>query len=501
MDRGKLNHLPPPLRLAVLSPELSLATLTGDPRLQAVARLAGSQGQRLWLCGGTLRDLLLGLTPPDLDLAASGDALDLGRRLARELGGTFVPLGERFAVCRLVLPQGPVDLGALRAESIEADLAARDFTVNALAVEVEPWLAGEARILDPTGGESDLAARLLRPAGPGVLAADPLRVLRGFRFLASHLLRPAPGVLKRLAAAGPGLAKVAKERIGQEMLKLMAGARAGEALKAMDQAGVLLILVPELAPARGMVQNPYHHLDVLAHSLATVTGLKEILADLNAWLGPLAGEAGDYLAAPKALPRLKMACLLHDLGKPPTRQEQGPQTATFYRHDTVGASLARRRIMAWGLSREDADTVARLVGQHMRPLHLLGAQSRGRLSRRAVRRLNAALGPDLPGLFLLALADARAGQGPARPPDVEERLKGLYLRVAKRRDQDLAAAAAAPPLMDGHRLMAGLAIGPGPEVGRLLELLREAQLDGEINDSKQALDLARRLHRQVSAAG
>jgi len=448
---------------------------------------------RLWLCGGTLRDLLLGLTPPDLDLACDGDALALGQELAARLGGRFVPLGREFATCRVALAGGHLDLAGLRAPDIQADLAARDFTVNALALELAELLAADdpaAAIIDPTGGRADLAARLLRPAGPGVLEADPLRVLRSFRFLSTHGLELAPGLAGELAAAGPGLFRVAPERIGAEWLALLEGARPAQAMAAMERSMVLTRLVPELAAGRGLSQNPYHHLDVLAHSLACLAAAQELAAG-GLEPGALAQEAAAYLAQGRRRGLFMCAALLHDLGKPPTRRPREPGWASFYRHETVGAALARRRLRALGLAKADAEFVARLVGEHMRPFHLLGVQGRGELSDRALRRLLAAAGPELPALFLLAQADTVAGQGPQRPPEAEARLLALYELVAARRDQELAAALAAPPLIDGRELMAALNLAQGPGVGRLLGLVREAQLDGRIKNKAQAVALAR----------
>lgn len=464
--------------------------------LTILAGLARERGQRVWLCGGTLRDLLLGLPPPDLDLACEGDALSLGRDLAEKAGGRFVPLGREFATCRVVLAGRYLDLAGLRAPDLVGDLAARDFTVNALALDLNDLLAGgevDTALIDPTGGRRDLAARLLRPAGPGVLAADPLRVLRAFRFLATHGLDPAPGVAQRLAAAGPGLFRVASERIAAEWLALMAGPRAAQAGRAMEQCQVLTRLVPELAAGRGLGQNPYHHLDVLAHSLACLQAAQQLAAG-GPELGVLGREGAAYLADDHRRALFMTAALLHDLGKPPTRQEREPGWATFYRHETVGASLARARMRALGLSRADALYVGRLVGEHMWPFHLLGAQRGGQLSRRALRRLLTAAGPDLAGLFLLALADTLAGRGPRRPPEAEERLLALYQKAAAWRDQQLAVALAAPPLVNGHELMRALRLEQGPEVGRLLGLVREAQLEGQIGSKAEALALARRAH-------
>jgi len=463
------------------------------PALAALAGLAGERGQRVWLCGGTLRDVLLGRRPPDVDLAADGDALELGRALAGRVEGRFVPLGREFATCRVVTSSGYVDLAGLRAPTLAGDLAARDFTPNAMALPLAAlWDDDPAQgLIDPLGGRKDLAAGLLRPAGPGVLAVDPLRVLRAFRFMATHGLALAPGLAHGLTGRGPGLFRVAPERIATEWLALMAGPGAAKAVRAMDDCQVLTRLVPELAAGRGLAQNPYHHLDVLGHSLACLKAAARLAAGKGPLAGALQSEAAAYLEPPRRRALFMTAALLHDLGKPPTREPREKGWATFYRHESVGARLARRRCRALGLAKADAAWVGRMVGEHMRPFHLMGAQQRGQLTTRGLRRLLSALEQDLAGVFLMAMADTIAGRGPLRPPEAEGRLLALYQEVARRRDQELAAALAAPPLINGNDLIRALGLGPGREVGRLLGLVREAQLDGEVNDRQAALDLAR----------
>jgi len=463
------------------------------PVLKTLALLARERGQRVFVTGGTLRDLFLGAPPPDVDLAVAGPALELGRILAERIGARFVALKEAHATCRLVKGEMNLDLAGLRAPTLEQDLRARDFTINAMAVELEDFLAGRDELCDPTGGLADLRAGLLKPAGPSALWDDPLRVLRAFRFMAALGFKIAPCLAESLPAAAPGLWRVPRERIAHEWLLLTTGREAGAAVLAMEEMQVLTRLIPALARGRGVGQNPYHHLDVLQHNLACLENLGLIANRPQEFMGPLASEVAAYLASDRRRALLFTAALLHDMGKPPAREEKDPLWATFYRHESQGAKLAQESCRELGLSKNDAFFVARLVAGHMRPFHLMGAQRRGRLSERAVRRFLASAGDDLPGFFALALADTMAGRGPLRPADAEERLLALYGEVAHLRDQKLAEALAAPPLLDGHQLMGELGLSPGPEVGRLLRYLREAQLDGKISTLKEALALARRI--------
>ncbi|KIX11672.1 CCA tRNA nucleotidyltransferase [Dethiosulfatarculus sandiegensis] len=465
------------------------------PILKALDGLARKEGQRIWLVGGTLRDLLTNTEPPDLDLTTSSNAISLGKKAAQKLRAHFILLKAEFETCRLVKDEVQVDIAGLRAPDLMGDLRARDFTVNALAWDLGDYLRGWPNIIDPTGGLEDLENRVLRLAGPNVLADDPLRVLRAFRFIATLGLRTAPGVISALEKAGPDLAKVARERIAHEWLLGMAGRQVDQAVRAMQASGVLTLLVPDLEQGRGIDQNPYHHLDVLEHNLACLEGLAMIQKEPEEFMGKHGQATAEYLAQndrQRAL--LFTAALLHDIGKPATRKETGPGWATFYYHDKAGAKLAAPACRALGLSKADTGYISHMISEHMRPFQLMGAALNGKLTDRGIRRLLSALGDDLPGLFALAMADTMAGKGPERPPEAEQRLLDLYDHTIELRDKYLAQALAAPPLVNGHDVMDHLGMPPGRKLGHILTTLREAQLDGRIKTKDQALSLAKELY-------
>ena len=493
MGGGNPGYLPREVALDALCPSKVNIPLSA---LEKLSDLAGRRNQRVWITGGTLRDLFQNHRPLDMDLAVSGDAMGLGRELAEGLGARFVPLKESHATCRLVQGKFQWDITGLRASTLEGDLRARDYTINAMALEIKDFLAGGGGLIDPTGGLADLRAGLLKTAGPGVLSDDPLRVLRAFRFMATRGFRPAPGLLEEIAAAGPGLWRTPPERVAHEWLMLMAGQKVSEAISAMEKAQILTRLIPDLAFGRGVWQNPYHHLDVFDHNLACVESLGDIVLRPEIHFKGLAGEVVEYLGSDHTRALLFSAALMHDLAKPTTRKQKDPQWATFYRHDVQGAKMARQACRRLGLAKADAGFVARLVGEHMRPFHLMGAARRGVFTERAVRRFLEAAGGDLPGLFALAMADTLAGKGPLRPADAEESLLDLYEKVAHLRDQKLAEALAAPPLLNGKDILDNLEVKPGPEVGRLLKKVREAQLDNEVKTFQDALKLARYLHEK-----
>ncbi len=257
-----------------------------DPARRALVALGEVAGpaRAVWVVGGTLRELLSGGAAGDLDLAVAGGALELGRRLADRLDATFVVLDEDRGAGRIV-PRaggGEVDLVDLRAATIEADLRARDFTVNALAVPVAALLRdGGAAIVDATGGIEDLRDRVVRPCGPDAIGADPVRALRGVRLAMRPGWRLHAEASAAIQAGAPQLTRVAPERIRDELIGILAEPAAGAGLRTLDRLGVLAVLLPESLPMGATAQPLPHHFDVWEHSLRAVEGMDALLGGLE----------------------------------------------------------------------------------------------------------------------------------------------------------------------------------------------------------------------------
>jgi len=453
--------------------------------LRALARAAGPR-RDLALVGGAVRDCRLGRpAPADLDVAVESGALELARRVAARLGATCVPLDPERGTARVVLGPLRLDLSDFRAPTLAGDLAARDYTVNALAVPLRALLrAGRARVVDPTGGLADLAARRLRLPDPRVLADDPLRALRGVRLEAALGLRLTRAAAAAVRGAAPALAGVSAERVRDELLGLLPLPTAARALRRADALGLLGVILPEVAAMRGCAQPAPHRFDVLEHSLRAVAGADRLLARLGA-LRPWGEELGAHLAEDLGggVTRgtvLKLAALLHDVAKPETRREVGGRIR-FFEHDAVGAARARAIGERWRLPARAVAVLERLVRQHLRPMHLEAA---GRVTRRARWRFYRDLGADARDLCLLALVDAAAVTGAS--PLATWRRAGL-LRDLLAGFAEEHAVAAAPPLVRGEDVMARFGLPPGREVGRLLERAREAQALGRVRTREEAL--------------
>lgn len=465
----------------------------GRRALAALVELAGSAG-RAWVVGGTLREILSGGAAADLDLAVAGGALELGRRLADRLEASFVVLDADRGAGRIVPRAGGavVDLVDLRAPTLEGDLRARDFTVNALAAPVDALLRdGGATIVDATGGLDDLRDRIVRPCGPAAIRDDPVRALRGVRLAMRLGWRLHPDADAVIRGSAHLIASVAPERTRDELVGILAEPAAASGLRALDRLGVLAVLLPESFAMRATAQPLPHRFDVWEHSLRAVEGVDAVLAGLGAlapW-GPTLGEhltldLGGGLTRREAL---KLAALLHDVAKPETRAEVDGRVR-FIGHDAVGARRTAEIAQRFRLSRHAAQVVERLVAEHLRPMHLTQT---GAITRRARVRFFRALGDEARDLLLLALADAAALDG-ASPLAVWAGSGGLVVRTLMAGADEESAAAAAPPLLRGEDVMAVFGMPPGPAVGRLLALAREAQALGLVSTRDEALAHLRR---------
>lgn len=463
--------------------------------LQVLGELAAARLLQVYLVGGTVRELALGQSAPDLDLAVSAQTLDLARNLAAALGGTFVLLDEKERTARVVWQGEILDLAEFRAPTLEGDLKGRDFTLNALALDLQDILKGRVPVLaDPCGGLADLSRGLLRMVAPQNFQDDPLRLLRAYRFAATHGFTITPETTAAIRQYMPEFSRVAGERVHQELFILLGASKAGPVLTEMDQTGLLTQIFPELADSKGVDQNGFHHLDVFSHSLETVCHLEEVLAAPGNFFRELAPEVARYSKSRSKAALVKLAALFHDVGKPQVRERrQAPERYTFYYHEKVGLELFASLALRLRFSQAEVKTVTALIKLHMRPFLLLPAFRQGELSFRALGRLVRAARPELAGLFALAMADSLAGQGPQKPDDSEAVLADLADAAYRFLKERLEPQEMMPKLLTGHDLVKVLGLEPGPKFKRLLTAVQEAQWEGQVKTREEALHLVRGL--------
>ncbi|HSR93696.1 MAG TPA: HDIG domain-containing protein [Solirubrobacterales bacterium] len=460
--------------------------------LVGIARraLAGEAG--VWIVGGAVRDAALGRHVTDLDLAVAGDPEPAAKAVAREGDGYAFELSAEFATWRAVAREGgwQVDVTALRGETVEADLAARDFTLGAVAV---PLAGGEP--IDPYGGLGDLERGLLRVVAEDGFRADPLRLLRAARLAADLELEADPGTLALARSEARLAAEPAGERQLAELRQLLGGHDPLRGLALLDELGLTAVVLPELEALRGVEQGPNHHLDVHGHTLAVLEQTLAVESDLERFAGERAAETRDLLAEPLADEishgtALRFGALLHDIGKPATRGEHDGHV-TFIGHDSEGAEIVGaicRRLRASGRLTRHLQALTR---HHLRLGFMVHEAP---LPARRVHEYLRATEPVAADVTLLTVADRLSARGSG--PFATEVAIEAHLDLAR---QMLAAAldwrrdGPPEPLVRGGDLAAELGIARGPELGELLGELEAAQYAGELRTREEAVEWARRL--------
>lgn len=460
--------------------------MSADRVLAALAHLP----EPAWLVGGAVRDRRLGRPSGDFDVAVAGDARAIAHELARALDAHRFALSEAFGAWRVIARDRSwqIDLLPLMGETIDADLARRDLTVNAIA---EPLGGGEP--VDPFGGIGDLAARRLRMVAPAAFRQDPLRVMRVARHACELGFAIEAPTLAAARDSARALDGVAGERVFAELVRILRTDRASDGVRLLEQLGATAAVLPELDALRGVRQSPYHHLDVYDHTLLVLAEAIALQRDPGACLGAeLAGPVGALLAEPLAdeLTRgdaLRLGALLHDIAKPQTRTESAEGWISFLGHDAEGAESVRAILRRLRASERLATHVAALARHHLRLGFLVHDVP---LSRRAVYRYLRACEPVEVDVSLLSVADRLATRGRGSEPAIERHLAlarelvrdGLGWRSRRPR----------PPVR-GDELIDALGIAPGPQLGELLLELELAAYAGEIASRADALARAREL--------
>ncbi len=444
-----------------------LTELAATPPVVALADAFATAGHELSLVGGPVRDAFLGRPVADLDFATDARPdriLEIVRPISTaqwDVGRAYGTIGARVAGESVEITTYRADSydGATRkpavefGDTLEGDLARRDFTVNALALRLP-----QRQLVDVSSGVEDLIARRLTTPGrpEASFGDDPLRMLRAARFTAQLGFEIDPATLAAMRELAGRIEIVSAERIGDELAKLLRADRPRRGIEVLVDTGLAALVVPEIPALRLEVDEHAHHKDVYEHSLTVL----DQAIDLERARHP--GEAPDLV--------LRWAAILHDIGKPSTKRVEPGGAVTFHHHDVVGAKLAARRLKALRYGNDVVDAVARLIELHLR----FFGYAEGAWTDSAVRRYVRDAGPLLERLHILTRADVttrnrrKAERLASAYDDLEERIA----RLAE--EEELAAIR---PDLDGEQIMRVLGIGPGPDVGRAYRFLLDTRLD------------------------
>ena len=422
-------------------------------------------GHRLYLVGGSVRDALLGRLGTDLDFTTDARPDSIQAILAGwadavwDTGIAFGTVGATRAGIQCEITTFRADRydrvsrnpDVVFGDTVEGDLARRDFTVNAMAVQLP--LRGAGGIVDPHGGMAALARRELdTPATPEEsFADDPLRMLRAARFVSQLGFTLAPRVREALVAMAGEIRRITVERVSAELSKLLLGANPRAGVELMVDTGLAEHVLPEVPAMRLEIDEHHQHKDVYTHSLIV---LEQAIA--------LEDGEPDLV--------LRLAALLHDIGKPATRRHEPAGGVSFHHHEVVGAKLVRKRLRALRYPTRVIDDVATLVFLHLR-FHGYGG---GEWTDSAVRRYVTDAGELLPRLHKLVRADCTT-RNRRKALALQRTYDNLESRIERiRAEEDLAAVR---PDLDGNAIMELLGLPPGPLVGQAWRHLKEVRLD------------------------
>jgi putative nucleotidyltransferase with HDIG domain len=468
----------------------------------------------VYLVGGAVRDAMLGIPTHDLDFAVPARAGQIARQVADGLSGAFYPLDEERDYGRVILTGGEgerqvIDFAQFQGPDLESDLRNRDFSVNAMAVDIR----SEFTLVDPLGGAADLRRKRLRACSPRSFITDPLRILRGIRLAASFGFQVVPETRQLMRQAAPGLPGVSRERLRDEIFRILDAPRQAASLQALDLLGVMPYLFPELLELKGVEQSPPHVSEVWNHTFEVLKKLDSVLQVLspvfnpdlaaNLHLGLLVLRLGRYREALEThlgvrlnqdrslRPLLFLAALYHDIGKPQTRTSDAQGRIRFLGHEETGAKQTARRLQFLQLSNAEIDRAKTIVRHHMRPLLL--AQTGDLPSRRAIYRFFRDTGPAGIDIGLLSLADVLGTYGPTLPQETWANHLEVVRTLFEAWWERPAESVSPPALVTGHDLIAELQVSPGPLVGKMLAAIQEAQATGQVKNRRQALSLAKDL--------
>jgi poly(A) polymerase len=490
--------------------------------LQLLHNFTDSRGLQAYLVGGSIRDALLNRQSNDTDILIPGVDQTMAESIATTMNGHLIPLDTKQRVFRIILPaqesnipsdSHTLDISELPGE-IEQDLRNRDFTIDAMAVKLSETDLDPAvwPVIDPTGGKKDLERHSIRAVSANIINHDPIRGLRGIRIGAELDFQITDETMGIITSGSSLIAGCSAERVRDEFLRALAQPNVGNQMGLLSRSGLLDTIIPELSIARGISQPKEHYWNVFDHSIQAVRMSELVLTqrfrDTNEagkvipWK-PWFTNYFDQLASDGHTRRtwLRLAALLHDVGKPQTKTIEANGKIRFLGHPTIGSELTEGILRRLRVGNYGIEMLTKMVEGHLRPGQL--SQKGEMPTKRAVYRFFREMDGVAIDTLYLNFADFLAARGPTLPMD---EWNSHCSRITYTIEQGTGRALNEEKptrLLDGHEVMRAFRLTPGPELRPLLDLIEEAQAIGTIETRKQALELiANQLnHPQNSSIG
>jgi len=449
------------------------------------------------LVGGYLRDLILSHKKEhaDYDFAVKRNAINFGRMIAKRLKCGFVVLDKVHGSCRVVYNKDrylTLDFTDFRGKTITDDLLHRDFTINALSLDLSDFKKADC-FYDPFGAGADMRAKVIRQANPKSIVEDPVRILRAFSLSAVFGFTIDPLTLSAIKKNIQKLNSCAFERIREELFKILETPDSAKIINQLDDFRILPMIIPEITGCYKVDQGPYHHLDVWQHSLTTLKELELLLnssksAEIKAYLNQEVAQNH------KRRQLIKLAALLHDIGKPKARRKYKGKLI-FHGHEMLGARMIPGIASRLKLSGRETDYLRRIVWMHLRPGYLADLEN---LTERALFRFFRDAEGEALDILLVSLADQRSTRGPLNTKMSRENHEKLCSKLIK----DFFKRKNSTPfvrLVNGNDLLK-LGIPEGRAMGKILCEIEETQAEGKVKTKKEGLLLAKKLAKKISGS-
>lgn len=432
-----------------------------------------------YLVGGCVRDALLGITPLDYDIVVPDNPSHFSHLLAKRLKGKVIILAkDRFDVHRIISQSLDIDVTKAKDGNIESDLKSRDFTINAMAYDLK-----NKKIIDWVNGREDLKRRRVKVVSPEAFKSDPARLVRAFRMAAKLTFQIEPQTLEMINKYSNLIQKTAGERIWSELNKIIACPDSAPLLKDMAGSGLLFSIIPELRELKGCAQNQFHTADVFTHTISAYQALEQIL---NRPGQEFSRSSTDIISNMEMEIRviLKLAILLHDIGKPASRSRDPKGNLHFYGHAGKSAVMAQTICKRLRMPNRYSSQVLSIIQNHQRPLSLYLAQKDRTLRPKPLGRFFRQCARHTPYILLHAMADDM-GKG-SRVQDETDIKVAFYKEIMETYFENCKASCASP-LIGGNDLQERFNIPPSPLMGKILKSIQELQLAGAITKREEAL--------------